>query len=1228
MKRISLILGLLLVALLPLAAKHVDPETARKVATTFLNNNGAKTDQLTDLSKEAGFSNLYIFNANPGFVVMAADDCVKPILGYSLTGKFEVEGMPENLRWWLQGYDDQIHDAIEDHQKATAHVSRQWKDLASGTTTSAKTRTEVGPFITTKWDQTYPYNYYCPTCSSGGNGGHVYTGCVATAMAQVINYHQHPTQGIGSHTYVHSTYGTQTANFGETTYDWNNMTTSITSNSSQVNIDAVATLIYHCGVAVDMDYGSGGSGAYSTDIAPALINYFDFSHTTTFKDRSNYSDTDWIHLMRTELDNNRPIIYGGMDHPTAPESGHSFVCDGYGKDGYGDYYFHFNWGWSGYYDDYFSIDLMTPGGNGAGGGNHNYSYLQDAIVGIEPANCQASAPSDLTYTASGRDITLSWNGDATAKSHSIYRNSMLIGTTEPGSTLTYLDKNAPYGTNTYYVRSSDAQGELSTPSNTISVTITFPAPTGLTVTSNDDGILLTWTASSGVNGYHVYCNDILLSEGLVTTTSFTDQRTISGSLKYWVKAVDNLGDESEASDAVSITVSASYPYVTDFRASMSGNDVAFQWTTPAWCFPSSPGYTLAYVNESASIGYVWSCTYYGHKYPSANLTQYANKAVYRIDTKVLYAGTYTVYVYTDTKNSKPDPDALAATNTLVCKEGEAGWRQIVLSTPVMLSGDKDLWVVIKQEGTDKPYPVPSTNLSTYNENACYYGSTSPESISPASSDYSVSWLIRPQLTEGVYSYDLYDGTTKLNGSTPINGTNYTLTGPITNGVHKYTIKTKNSTTSGGYESNKAYIVTGNASITSNINIGENDRMVINSGSTLTVSSSKLTNNYPANLVLEDGAQLFYSSNTKATVKKSINGYGTAENQGGWHLIASPITGQLNIAESTNLSNAGEFDLYIFDQTNSKEWLNYKQNHFTTIDNKKGYLYAHKDGIDIEFAGTVNNTSGYVGLTYSSDHTFSGYNLIGNPYPCNATITREYYRIVETAEGSKLQLASSAIAPMEGILVKSSGTSDNGITFTKESSSKENNDNKAMINLTVAKGKDDVVDNARIRFEGDLFMEKLTLRDGGTKLYFLQDGQEYALIVKDDQNEIPVCFKANTEGEYTLNVSETLTSNLSPLNFNYLHLVDNLTGADIDLLQNPSYSFEARTDDYAARFKLVFNVEDHNDTYGEDFVEGKTTIIDMTGRVVATDRDTQLAPGVYIIRTTNGNETHSKKIIIK
>ena len=308
MKRFTLIVMLALVTAMPTFAERVPMETARKVAATFLNNNGAKSVQLTDLSTEAGFPNLYIFNTGQGFVVMAADDRVQPILGYSLTGEFLVNGMPENVKWWLQGYSDQIQDVIDYDTKTTEEVKKQWTDLENGIADAGKSRAEVGPLITTQWDQTYPYNYYCPSCSSGGHGGHVYTGCVATAMAQVIKYYNSPVHGIGSHSYIHNLYGTQTANFGETYYNWTNMPTKVYSYSNSNQIQAVATLMYHCGVAVEMNYGTNGSGASSLAIAPALQDYFNFSQSTTYVDRSNYTNNQWISLMRNELNASRPNI--------------------------------------------------------------------------------------------------------------------------------------------------------------------------------------------------------------------------------------------------------------------------------------------------------------------------------------------------------------------------------------------------------------------------------------------------------------------------------------------------------------------------------------------------------------------------------------------------------------------------------------------------------------------------------------------------------------------------------------------------------------------------------------------------------------------------------------------------------------------------------------------------------------------------------------------------------
>ena len=290
MKRYTLILALVLMVAMPMMAERVTPETARKVAATFLNNNGAKTAQLTDLSKAAGFPNLYIFTTEQGFVVMAANDCVQPILGYSLTGSFIAEDMPDHVKGWLQGYNDGIQYAIDSKMSASTETANLWKELIEGNSKAGKATVVVAPLIQTKWSQNKYYNALCPE-ATGGPEGHAYTGCVATAMAQIMKYWGYPAHGIGSHSY---TWNGQTlsADFGNTTYDWSNMANyyqvyyvngtdqyGVSVSNTQEEITAVATLMYHCGVAVNMDYGASGSSASSTNIVNAIKTYFNYSST-------------------------------------------------------------------------------------------------------------------------------------------------------------------------------------------------------------------------------------------------------------------------------------------------------------------------------------------------------------------------------------------------------------------------------------------------------------------------------------------------------------------------------------------------------------------------------------------------------------------------------------------------------------------------------------------------------------------------------------------------------------------------------------------------------------------------------------------------------------------------------------------------------------------------------------------------------------------------------------
>ncbi len=206
----------------------------------------------------------------------------------------------------------------------------------------------VDPLLSTLWNQGTYYNQLCPT-DPNGPGGHVWAGCVATAMGQVMKYHDHPDQGTGSHSYYAAGYGTQSANFGVTTYEWSSMPNQINSNNLPI-----ATLLYHLGVSVDMQYSPNGSGAYSSDARDALVDYFSYSPNAQLLPKNSFPIETFIYKLQNELNLNRPVYYSG----SGSGGGHAFVCDGY----QGDDYFHFNWGWSGYGDGYFYLNNLNPGG--------------------------------------------------------------------------------------------------------------------------------------------------------------------------------------------------------------------------------------------------------------------------------------------------------------------------------------------------------------------------------------------------------------------------------------------------------------------------------------------------------------------------------------------------------------------------------------------------------------------------------------------------------------------------------------------------------------------------------------------------------------------------------------------------------------------------------------------------------------------------------------------------
>ena len=458
-------------------AQPVSRETARQVATTFLDNNGAKSTELTDLSAKAGFSNLYVYTTDNSFVLVAADSRVQPVLGYSLTGPFDIEDMPDNKRAWIQEYSDAIQYAIDHQTRASTKTTQQWNDFLDRHPDAGKATIIVGPLIETKWNQSTPYNQLCPSSSL--------TGCVATAMAQLMKYWNYPPHGISSHSYIHATYGELSADYGNTYYDWENMTNTYGSSSTPTEKTAVATLMYHCGVSLNMKYSPNSSGASTSNVPEVLKAYFNYSEDARHLARSAYSsDAEWIALLKAELNLLRPIQYYGSG-----SGAHAFVCDGYRDDDY----FHFNWGWGGSCDEYYTINNMNPGPGGFGSGaNGIYNDGQGAVVGIHPSTCAADAPSNLTCTQNGRQVTLAWDAANGADSYHVFCDGHLVGQT----TAVTLVHVAPFGNSTYYVRSVDADGVLSLSSNSVEVMVDYQYPVvdALSASAEGNDVSLDWTA--------------------------------------------------------------------------------------------------------------------------------------------------------------------------------------------------------------------------------------------------------------------------------------------------------------------------------------------------------------------------------------------------------------------------------------------------------------------------------------------------------------------------------------------------------------------------------------------------------------------------------------------------------------------------------------------------------------------------------------------------------------
>lgn len=439
-----------------------------------------------------------------------------------------------------------------------------------------------------------------------------------------------------------------------------------------------------------------------------------------------------------------------------------------------------------------------------------------------------------------------------------------------------------------------------------------------------------------------------------------------------------------------------------------------------------------------------------------------------------------------------------------------------------------------------------------------------------------------------------------------------------------------------------------------------DNAVLRADATITgdAAAKKITFEGATNptLTINDGGTLQTNNNVAATVKKHIKGYGAAHagEAIGYCLIANPLNSTIYSYNFSTIGlTSGNYDLYTWSYTTSDnlEWRNYKAQTFNLVSGS-GYLYANEaDDVYLTFTGTVaaNNNDVNKPLNYSDSGTyaFNGWNLVGNPFACNA-YTKDatstdiaFYRMNNA--GSGFEAATGAIKPMEGIFVKATATSQS-FKFTREqpiTSYGNGNLNISLANVVTSRDAVATTDKAIVRFDGGGTLEKFMFREDNMKIYIPQDGTDFAVVASEAKGVMPVNVKVTTTGEYTISISN------EDVDFTYLHLIDRLTGEDVDLLIEDSYTFYASPRDQENRFTLVFNSIDGNiDATSEIFAyqngdqiivsgEGTLQVYDVMGRFVAnynvngteSINASQFENAVYIFRLV-GTDVKTQKIVIR
>lgn len=381
MKKLYFIVFMLLLSF-GLKAQNVSLVEAEKAAQSFLNQQHRSVTSCARVFTSEADTLLYIFNSDHSFVVVSGDKRVPPILAFSDHQLYNDADIAAPAKMWIDNYMQEISELKASGYRGVEHGS--WQSLLEQRDAVQDTLV-VAPLMQSHWGQGTNYNYYCPRDYSGENGRCV-TGCVATAMAQLIYYFRFPQNGTGSYSYVDENYGLQYADYENTTFDYEAMLDEPTSINP-----TISTLMHHCGVGVDMVYGPDGSGMYNHSAARVLRTYFKYSPETEYLFRDSTS-LDWDSVIVSHLNRRIPMYYAGWSLPNI--NGHGFICDGY-RIVDSCYFFHFNFGWDGSSDGYFYTDHLNLGGS-------HFNLAQELIVNAFPDTANYSYP--VAHPAEGSKL--------------------------------------------------------------------------------------------------------------------------------------------------------------------------------------------------------------------------------------------------------------------------------------------------------------------------------------------------------------------------------------------------------------------------------------------------------------------------------------------------------------------------------------------------------------------------------------------------------------------------------------------------------------------------------------------------------------------------------------------------------------------------------------------------------------------------------------------------------